>query len=324
MIDAKQYAIGRDLHIDVPLSNISVAYMNDDASFIAPSIYPVVSVQKQSDKYYIFDKEDWFRIPNTRRARKGEAQIVEFSISSESYFADNYALAHEIAFEDKNGANADQVLDIDVSAAEFVTHKLKLDWEKRLASQLTSTSNVGSSVTLSGTDQWSDFANSDPFDDIEIGKEAVHTTTGRKANLIVLGQPVVNKLRNHPDIIDRIKYTQTAFIQDNEAPLLAQAFGVSKVLIGGAVENTAVENLSASMSYVWGKDVLVAHVAPSPGLRTASLGYSFRWTVPGIPNMLVERHTIPLRHTERIEIGYFQDEKIIASEMGYLIKDAVG
>jgi hypothetical protein len=319
----KHYAAPEDLHIDVPLSNISIAFINDDASFIAPQIYPVLPVGKQSDKYFIFDKADWFRVNETRRERKAPPQIVEFSVSSESYFADNFALAHELAFEDKNGANADAALDIDTSAVNFVMHGLKLDWENRVASQLTSTSNVGSSNTLSGTDQWSDFANSDPFNDVEVGKEAIQSSTGRKANLMVIGQPVVNKLRNHPDIIDRIKYTQTAFIQDGESALLAQAFGVDRVLIGSAVKNTAIEDLSASMSFIWGKDVLIAHVAPTPGLRTASLGYAFRWTVPGIPDMIAERHIFQDRHAERIEVGYFQDEKIVASEMGYLIKDAV-
>ena len=37
-----------DLHVNVPLTNVSVAYMQDKATFIADKVFPRVPVQKQS------------------------------------------------------------------------------------------------------------------------------------------------------------------------------------------------------------------------------------------------------------------------------------
>ena len=47
----KHYATGRDLHLDVPLSNLSVAVVQDNANFIAHNLFPDVTVTKRSDRY---------------------------------------------------------------------------------------------------------------------------------------------------------------------------------------------------------------------------------------------------------------------------------
>ena len=63
----------RDVHSNVALSNISIAYKNMD--YIAERIFPRVPVQKKSDFYYTFDKGAFFRdevgvrAPGTRARR---------------------------------------------------------------------------------------------------------------------------------------------------------------------------------------------------------------------------------------------------------------
>lgn len=309
--------IGRDYHIDTPLSNLSVAFTNDD--LIANMILPVVPVAHQSDKYFIFNKGDGFRIPDTRRSRKTVPQKTEFSVSSDSYFADNFALGEDIPWEDL--ANQDQGIDLDRTTTEDLNHKIRLDLENRVASLLTSTSNVGSSATLSGGDQWSDFANSSPIDDITEGKNSIHSTTGKEANLMVISRNVFETVKNHPDLVDRIKHTQLGITTEQ---LMAQVFGVKRILIGKAIKNTGEEGQSDSFSDVWGNDVLLAYVADRAGLRQASLGYMFRWTNPrlGTP-FAVTRRREEARRVDVLELDYFQDEKITSSELGYLIKSAV-
>ncbi|KKM62911.1 hypothetical protein LCGC14_1516840, partial [marine sediment metagenome] len=49
----------RQSHIDRALTNVSVAYSNAD--YIGPQVFPTVPVQKQSDKFFVFTKGNWFR-----------------------------------------------------------------------------------------------------------------------------------------------------------------------------------------------------------------------------------------------------------------------
>jgi hypothetical protein len=319
----KEYAVGRDFHIDTPLSNLSIAYMQDENSFVGGRLFPDLSVNKRSDVYYIFDKGDWFRSPgSTLRAQKSSPKIIEFAVSSNTYYANNYALAGEISWEDR--ANADDVIELERSTVEHVTGVLMLDKEQRIASAVTSTSNVGSSVTLTGADQWNDYGNSDPFQDINIGMRSVHGTTGKEANTIVMGREVFDVLVNHPDVLDRIKYTQRGVVT---ADLLASLISADRPLnfyVGGAIQNTGTEGLTDSFSYVWGKNVFIGHVAPNPGRRTASFGYSFRWRPAGFRDMSVLRKVdIKGNYADRLDVMYFADEKITGSDLSYLITSTV-
>ena len=60
-----------DLHVNAPLTNVSIAYMQDPNDFIARKVFPTVPVKKQSDLYWKFSKSDVRRTDVQRRAREG-------------------------------------------------------------------------------------------------------------------------------------------------------------------------------------------------------------------------------------------------------------
>lgn len=315
----------QDVHIDVPLTNLVVGF--EPMGTIVQDIFPEVPVGKQSDKYYTWAKGDFFRIPNTKRAEKTKGQTVEFNVSSDSYFATNYAIVHEEAFETM--VNADQVLKSREKRVRALKNLLMLDWENRVASLISSGSNVGSFTTLSGTSQWNDYANSDPFGDIITGMEAIRSTTGKEANLIEIPQSVMVQLKNHPDLVDRVKYTGS-----NDRPgqvtenALAALFGVDKILVGKSIKNTGSEGLADSFTDVWGKNVVLMHVgarADADG-TDPSLGYTFRWNSPqlGSRPFVAEIWNDPDGgNFENRRVQTYQDEKLTAPELGYVIDSAV-
>lgn len=314
-------ATGRDLHIDVPLTNMVIGF--EPAGTIVQDIFPVVTVDKQSNKFYKWTKGDFFRLPSTLRAPKTKGQRVEFNVSSDSYFAQNYALTHEESFEDMG--NADQILSGREKRVRALKNLLMLDWENRVASKLTSGSNLGSYTTLSGVSQWNDYANSDPVNDISVGKEAIRSTTGMQPNLIVMGKAVYAKLIQHPDIIDRIKYVQKGFVTSD---ILAALFDVERVLVGSAIKNTGADGLADSFSDVWGKNVILGYTAAGVDKdgKDPSLGYSFRWMAPvfnSLPWAAEIWNDANGGNFENRRVQYYQDEKITASDLGYLIASAV-
>jgi len=259
-----------DVHINAALSNISVSYSND--SYIADQIFPIVTVAKESDIYAKYNKRDWLadeaeiRIDGSEAAEGGYAVDV-----SNTYTAIPYAIKKKVT--DRQRANADPVFQLDIEAAEYVADKLALRMEVQVAAGIDTTGVWGTDLTLSGTDQWSDFANSDPIGNIRTAMSDVRKAIGRNANTVVMGDDVWIKLQDHPDILERSKYTSGASITTE---MVARMAGVDRILIGSAVKDTAAESQTSSTSYVWGKNVLVAFVAPRPALRTPSAGYIFR------------------------------------------------
>lgn len=131
-----------------------------------------------------------------------------------------------------------------------------------------------------------------------------------------MGKQVFDVLVDHPEVIERVKYSQLGIIT---AELLARLFQVERIIVGEAGNNTAAEGATDVLAYVWGKDVLVAYIAPSVKLKQVTFGYTFTYA-----NRTVKRWRDEDREGTYVRIGgdnYVQ--KIVAAACGYLVKAAV-
>jgi hypothetical protein len=60
------------LHLDSMLTDISVGFDNPD-QFVASMLFPQVGVAKQSDRYYVYNRDLWGRVTDDIRAPGSEA-----------------------------------------------------------------------------------------------------------------------------------------------------------------------------------------------------------------------------------------------------------
>ena len=310
------------VHVDAILTNISVAYLQNQDNFIADKVFPVIPVDKKSDKFFTYTKNDWFRDEAQRRAGGTESAGGGYGLSTDSYSADVFAFHKDV--DDQTLYNADAPLNPLREATEFVTRRLMLRKEIQWNSDFFATGiwandydGVAGSPTTNEVKQWSDYAASDPIDDIEDAKAGILSTTGMEANTLVLGYDVFRTLKNHPDIVDRIKYTSS---QTVTADMLAAMFDVPRVIISKAVKATNNEGATAAYSFTSGKKALLCHVAPTPGLLTPSAGYSFSWT--GVSGGLgatvgTSQFRMESLKADRIEAEMAFDNKVIASDLGW-------
>ena len=308
----------RDVHIDVPLSNIAVEAFST-GNFIGAQLFPNVDVRKQSDKYYTIDKDSWLRVPSsTLRAPKTSPGRVEFQVSSDSYYASNHALASENAHEVI--ANADDPIQLRARTTRFLVDMLMRGKELRIAQLVTSITNIGSGVVLSGGNLWSNYVSSDPVADVTTGHAFIRQNTGLRANTALMDTDTYQTLRRHPVLLDMYKYTQGGMVNDAE---LKSVFMVEKILVSDSIRNAAVENATASLVNIWGNNFLLCHVNPAPtGMRTATFGLSFRWLNPELPAPWATRvynDPDPGKKVEIVETGYYESEKIVAPELAYCI-----
>lgn len=317
------------VHVDAILTNISVAYMQKAENFIADKVFPVVPVDKKSDKYYTYTKNDWFRDEAQRRAPGTESAGGGYTLSTDSYNADVWAFHKDV--DDQTLANSDAPLSPMREASEFVTSRLMLRREIQFVSDFLTTSVWGKDLTgvasgeSAGTSfrQWSDYANSDPIEDMEYAMEYVLSTTGLLPNTLVIGYQAWRKLRNHPDIIDRYKYTTSSVITED---MVAPLFGVKRILVAKSVKATNNEGAAGAYSFAVGKQATLLHVAENPGLMTPSAGYIFAWkgvsgglgATVGTSQFRME----PLKAT-RVEAEVAWDNKVVATDLGFHFASAV-
>ena len=317
------------VHVDAILTNISVAYMQKAENFIADKVFPIVPVDKQSDKYFKYTKNDWLRDEAQVRADGTESVGSGYNITTETYYADVYAIHKDVG--DQTRANADAPINVDREAAEFVTHRLLTRREIQFVSDFmtggvwgNTASGVSSASPTTGQfTQWNDYTNSDPIENIEEGKQEILSVTGLEANTLVLGYEAFRQLKNHPDLVDRIKYTSSQTITED---MLARMFDIERVLVSKSVKATNAEGAAESYAFTTGKSALLAHVAPSPGLLTPSAGYTMQWTgVSGGLGATIGTSSFRLESLKatRIEAELAFDNKVVAADLGYFWQNCV-
>ena len=182
----------KDVHVDQLLTNVSIGYSN--AGYIADQIFPVVPVDKQSDKYLTYDKSHWFRNEAKIRATGTKSERGGWNYSSDTYFCDRFSYGHEIYDEERD--NADNAFQLDSDAAEFATDKILMQREVAFAGGFFTTSVWGTDKT-GGTDftHWSDYAGSNPLVDVSDWMDTIEASIGREANRLVMGKQVWTKLK---------------------------------------------------------------------------------------------------------------------------------
>jgi hypothetical protein len=124
-------------------------------------------------------------------------------------------------------------------------------------------------------------------------------------------------------VIDRIKYTQRGVVT---ADMLAGLFEVDEYLVARAVLNSAIEGATEATDYVVAKNALLAYRAPNPGLMVPSAGYTFAWSGllgAGAHAGRIKRFRMEELSSDRIEGEMAWDQKVVASELGYLFLAAV-
>jgi hypothetical protein len=322
------------VHIDRALTNLSVAYIQDTDAFIADKVFPIVPVEKKSDRYFVYNKGDFFRDEAQERAAGTESAGGGYDIdNTPSYFAHRYAYHKDVTDEDRD--NSDSPLKPDEDATQYVTQKMLLRREAVFAAKYLTTGiwgiNVGgvSSGESAGTSfrKWSDYSASNPGADIRYLKSQILSKTGFEPNVLTLSYDVYAKLLDHPSILDRIKYTSPA-LAGKISQILAQYFDVEKVVISKSVINTAAKGATDAISFQNSAVALLTYSARNPGIKVPSAGYIFAWTGllgSGAYGNRIVKIPMPWRGMEtiRVEGEMCFDAKTVGTDLGAFLSAVI-
>jgi hypothetical protein len=318
-----------NVHIDQPLSNLTLAYVQEQTNFIADKVFPTVGVQKQSDKYYIYDRANMNRAGDVKKlAPRTEVNRIGQSISNDSYFADVYGLGMD--FDEQTLSNEDAMLDIRSAGATTLVNRLMVHREEQFAASFFAAGIWGTDATPSNL--WSDYTNSTPITDVTTARRTMQLKSGGfKPNTMVIGKEVRDILINHPDILARLNggatVTNTALITDAK---LAEIFEVENFYVMEAVKNTGAEGLAESNAFIGGKNALLVHTPRTAGLMTPAAGLTFAWNnVTGVSNLGVTVESFSddalkrQQVAEHIQVKMSYDMKVVGADLGYFFEDVI-
>jgi hypothetical protein len=335
-----------DLHVNVPLTMVSVAYVQSADAYIADKVFPKVPVQKQSDLYWKYSKSDWRRTDVKRRAPSTESPGSGWNEDTDTYYAHVYAVHKDI--DDQIRANADNNFNLDRDSTEFVTNQMLLkrdiDWVNTFfktgvwANERTGVNGAaggGGTGTngAPGAGQFLQFdvVGSDPLAVVAQWIIEFRRLTGFAPNVCVMGAYVMAALKQHPDIIDRIKYTQRGVVTED---LIATLFDIDELYVsyatqavGPQIPDARAQDAAATYAFITSATAMLFVYVPSgPSLMTPSAGYTFTWKGylgGNSEGVRVKRFRMENIASDRVEAEMTYDMKVVCSDLGLYINNAV-
>jgi hypothetical protein len=326
------------VHIDAPLTNLTLAYAQSQDAFVAGKVFPIVGVDKQSDKYYIYSRQEMNRTGDVKKlAPRTEVERIGMSVSNDNYFADVYGLGMD--FDEQTLANEDASLDIRAAGAQTLTMRMLVHREEQFVTNFFSDNiwtskytGVASTPSTNEVIQWSDFTGSDPIINVTDAATTMQLKSGGfRPNTMVVGRQVHDALINHPDILGRLNGGATV---DNTALVtkakLAEIFEVENYYVMDSVKNIAAEGAAEDNQFIGGKSALLTYTPSTAGLMTPAAGLTFAWnSVPGVNNLGITVESFSddalkrQQIAEMIQVKMSYDMKVTAPELGFFFKTIV-
>lgn len=302
---------------DKLLTQFSQRYTNTE--YISEQILPVLKVKEKTGNYAKYGTENLraytdgiFRAPGTR------ALSVDYSVSQGAYSCRERALEKKVPDEYVN--NTDDPYDAKRDAVATIMDNIWVNQELALATYMASGSNITQNTTLSGTDQWSDYVNSAPFDDIETGQDTIFDATGKEANTATMSRSVMKKLKYHPDVREQLKYTGAGGNVSNSAFLtfMKEFFELTRILIGKSIYDSADEGQTASLAAIWGNHFWLTYTTDRPSLMNATFGYTFTDVA-----RQVDKYRDESIKSEYQRVAYSYDQNVMDTSLAYGVFNAI-
>lgn len=257
-------------YLDPALTNVANAWVNSQDNFIATKLFPEVLVTKPTFKIPEYGKENLSLVADTTRTGLAKAKSISYSRSyKDATPLVEHALSGEVIQEDYE--LTDEPFEPESDTVENVLERMALADEQTVANLVTNLSIVPG-TTLLGGDKWSDYANSDVFDDV---RAAVKSAGLVKFNSMALSLDSYLTLISHPQILDRLKWAQGGAVSMEQLKQLFGPYGITNIFIGQAQYNVNPEGTTASISQIWGGDVAFGYVTDRPARKAINGGYKF-------------------------------------------------
>jgi hypothetical protein len=321
--------MNRPFTIDPVLTAMAVGFRNPDASRIADQVLPRIQVGAEKFKWTQYPISEAFNIPDARVGRKGRVQQLEFSGTETTAEVEDWGLDAPIPYSDiEAAANARaqnrSAYDPEGHSVTMLTDTIANIREVRVAQLVHNLATYAADkrITLSGTSQFSDYANSDP---ISVIKAGLTSTLIFRPNTLVMGADVWTKMSSHPKLVNAVKgnVTSAGIITREQFVELFSGEGIRELLVGDAWYNTAKAGQTPVLGRAWGKHIAMIHKNAMASVEGGGITFGATAQYGSKIAGRIEDKDIGLQGGVRIRTGERIKELIIAKDVGYFIQNAV-
>jgi hypothetical protein len=304
------------------LGALAYEYMMNaaDRGFIGLELLPIFEVEEQSADYPVIPFEALLKLQSVSRAPRGGYPRGDYEFETATYSCKEYGWEEPI--DDVERKLYRRFFDAEEVATMRATDILLRAQEARVAAMLFNTSNV--TATGNVTTEWDISATCTPRADVAAAKEAMRAAGQPAPNVLVISAKVFNKLVLAKEVLDAFRYGATPFEvlpAQVKKQMLAQFFDVDKVLVGGAIKDSAKKGKAMSAADIWDDEYAGLFKVSSGGrdLREPCIGRTFLWTADSPQSVVTESYREEQTRSDIYRVRQHVDERFIFSGAGYLL-----
>lgn len=297
------------VHVDTTLANVSIQYAN--GAYMGTQLMPVVQVAHLSDRYFVYDKRSRLAYPDDYVGSRASPNELNENLITDNFSCKPYAYKEYI--DNLTLENQTAPLDAMVDVVANLNEGIAFREELRIAALLGSASTYGSNFTTLGAGAgWTGTGN--PITDLQNASAALWTGRGPSKKVGFCSLNVWNALVNNAKILALFQYSRPGLNTKQE---IASVFGLDDIFVSDARKDTANESQAANYSRIWPDVFGVIRVATSPGIRSASFGYTFRFGQKDTTEWFDP--SIGPKGGYYARVGLVEDHKPVAPDLGFLI-----
>jgi len=287
------------------------------SGYIGLNVLPIFNVPEVTGQYPVIPNDVMFSVPETRRTDRGGYHRSDWTWGWDTFKCVENGREEKI--DDREVALYKRYFDAEVMATRRALNIVLRKQEKRIADEVFNASNFDVHEV---THEWDDPTNAVPITNVKTGRKAIHDAIGMEPNTLIISYSTFLDLGLCDQIIDRIKYTTPAVQRgDINAALLAQAFGVEQILVGGSLYNEAKKGQTPSLSALWSNEyAMLCVTSGSPMLsELPHLGRTFLWPGDSPSNTVVESYRDETVRADIVRVRHDTDEEFISTDCAYLL-----
>ena len=280
--------------------------------FIGLEVMPIFRTAIQAGAYPVIPKEALLKISPTDRAPRTGYQRGDWTYergtfaTAEQGWEEPLDDVEKELFDQEAGGEAARVSTL------RAWNKIMRAQEKRVADAVFNTTNFTAHAV--GT-EWNTYTTADPVGNVKDAIVAFQAQCGMLPDALIISYTTFHDLPRVSAIQNLLKYTYPGIdLANMTSAILAQLFGVPRVLVAGSVYDSAGKGQDSTITNIWSYEyAMLCKIASGQDVTEPSIGRTFLWTGDSPQNPVVEEYRDETVRSDIYRVRHHVNEQLLKS-----------
>jgi len=290
--------------------------------YIGMELMPIFRVREYMASYPVIPKEALFNLLDTARGPTGSYNRADDEFEEGFYKTVENGLERRV--DDRFSAMYSSKFAYEMTIANILMRDILRAQEYRVANKLFSETNFKNAIAA-GT-AWETVATASPKDDVATGKESLRSN-GIIPNTLAMSYGTFLDVTKNAEVKTQIYqlFPDTAKTGQVSIEHLKAYFDVERVLVAGALKNTAKRGQDASLSGIWPDTYALLCKTSDGDISEPCIGRTFLWNEGAGEEVIAEEYYNDEVRSNIIRVRHDSSESLLASyDSDNTVKSAIG